>query len=621
MRIFHNVLSLEVYRFVNQSSLKLANIQEKLASGLQISRAADDAAGLSISERMRAQIVGLNQAARNTQDAISLIQTAEGGMNEVHSLLQRGRELSVQAANDTLTKEDKKKVQNEIKEILKEVDRIANTTEFNTKKLLNKGPTLVQTAPPPLNAEQKVIDALQRSMLEQAEKMVKNLYGLQGDNTTLKVVLDASLDGAGGTLALVRASVTGNVAKDLELHVDMADFPSIVWPNGGTSPNYLDRTVAHEMVHAVFFRSLNMNQDVNGNGVAGEQDRAVSTWFQEGAAEFIHGADDRLLADIQNKMANNGGNLADAVNTIVNFIPNDGNAWTQVSESYSAGYAAVKYLDYTLRMATGGTEAGGIVTGGTLGFKDFLQELYHGGLRDRTMDDAFAAINTAAGGTLGFTSMATFLAKFKGTGAGDGQDYIITKLYNTGLLTNADTGSIGGSDYDPSNPELNSEQVVSDTDHLTTTPLLHFKIVWPDNVPVGTSPTPNSDSILKMHIGANEGITLDVALSNVTSESLGITNIDVVEHAQQAITSFEKAIEAVSSERSRLGAIQNRLEYTLNNLINAQENITAAESRIRDADMAKMMMESVKYTIILQAAQAMFTQANQSSQQVLQLLR
>jgi len=135
--IYHNIPALNAWRNLSMSNSSMSKSLEKLSSGLRINRAADDAAGLAISEKMRAQIKGLNQATRNAQDGISLIQTAEGALNETHSILQRMRELSVQAANDTLTSTDRGEIQKEIDQLTSELDRIANTTEFNTKKLLD----------------------------------------------------------------------------------------------------------------------------------------------------------------------------------------------------------------------------------------------------------------------------------------------------------------------------------------------------------------------------------------------------------------------------------------------------------------------------------------------------
>ncbi|BAD77416.1 flagellin protein [Geobacillus kaustophilus HTA426] len=137
MRINHNIAALNTYRQLTIGQNAAAKNMEKLSSGLRINRAGDDAAGLAISEKMRGQIRGLEQASRNSQDAISLIQTAEGALNETHSILQRMRELAVQAANDTNTDDDRKELQKEINELVDEIDRIADQTEFNTQKLLD----------------------------------------------------------------------------------------------------------------------------------------------------------------------------------------------------------------------------------------------------------------------------------------------------------------------------------------------------------------------------------------------------------------------------------------------------------------------------------------------------
>jgi flagellin len=148
MIINHNVSALNAYRNLSITDRAMSRSLERLSSGLRINRAADDAAGLAISEKMRAQIRGLNQAISNAQDGISLIQTAEGALNETHDILQRMRELSVQAANDTLTASDRQNIQQEIDQLTTEIDRIGNTTEFNTKKLLDGTSSALTTTCP-----------------------------------------------------------------------------------------------------------------------------------------------------------------------------------------------------------------------------------------------------------------------------------------------------------------------------------------------------------------------------------------------------------------------------------------------------------------------------------------
>src|SRR3712207_691198 len=137
MIINHNMNAMNAHRNMTMNTVNTGKAMEKLSSGLRINRAGDDAAGLAISEKMRGQIRGLDQATRNAQDGISMIQTAEGALNETHSILQRMRELSVQASNDTNTSEDRGQLQKEINQLTSEINRIGNTTEFNTQKLLN----------------------------------------------------------------------------------------------------------------------------------------------------------------------------------------------------------------------------------------------------------------------------------------------------------------------------------------------------------------------------------------------------------------------------------------------------------------------------------------------------
>ena len=141
LRINQNVTSLSTYANLNSTSNRMEKSIGKLSSGLRINSAADDAAGLAISEKMRSQISGLNRAKLNAQDGISMIQTAEGGLNETESIIQRMRELAIQGSNDTLTSNDRLEIQKEINQLRDAIDDISNTTEYNTKKLLNGSQT------------------------------------------------------------------------------------------------------------------------------------------------------------------------------------------------------------------------------------------------------------------------------------------------------------------------------------------------------------------------------------------------------------------------------------------------------------------------------------------------
>jgi flagellin len=371
MIINHNLNAMNAHRQLGIGNANGAKSMEKLSSGLRINRAGDDAAGLSISEKMRGQIRGLNQASRNSQDGISLIQTAEGALNETHAILQRMRELAVQSANDTNEDIDRTSIQNEINELAKEIDRIGNDTEFNEKKLLN------------------------------------------GD-------LSTSLDAIGTDLT-------------------------------------------------------------NANGI------------------------------------------------------------TNIK---------------------------------------------------------------VAGAKAGFYSIAV-----------DGQEVTLNKLDGDGedVLESVTKTVVTPSDFDTLDVSFSE---------LGVTVTINAEL---DDIDANNQIKVGSTGQLNLQIGANEGQNMTISIADMTTAGLNLdaTALDVSDHdaAGNAVTQINAAIQLVSNQRSELGAYQNRLEHTIKNLDNASENLQASESRIRDVDMAKEMMEFTKNNILQQAAQAMLAQANQAPQGVLQLLR
>ncbi|MGD8190273.1 flagellinolysin [Brevibacillus ginsengisoli] len=558
MRINHNISALNTWHNQMINSKESEKTIGALSSGLRINQASDDAAGLSISEKMRAQIRGLSQASRNIQDGISLVQTAEGGLNEIHSLLQRGRELSVQAANDTNTTGDKQNIQEEIDQIKQEVDRISNNTQFNTLNLLN-----VASAK---QDEKDLKNLLQTSWLGQAEKRINDYLGIHADRATMTVFYDrgGASDGVGGKVAYVQATVPaagGGLGTSLELHVDMADF------DAGVAE---DSVVAHEILHAVFDRTVNVGQ---GTGLSQSADK----WFNEGVAEFIRGADDQILnnyGDVATDAVQRAALIANASTTFANWGTLAG------SKDYATAYTAVRFIHDSIKAAGGN------------GIKDMVQWMAADPV-NRTLGQAFTNATHGA-----FIDRVDFQAKF----AAQADGFIQAKI----KVTNADVGGIGGSDAD-SGAVLNRADVVPDGAQSVQ----YFNMVYPS--------TSTADD-LQMQIGANTGQSMGVSLSKVDTVSLGIKNVNVVTNAKSAIGSFDSAIAIVSQERSKFGALQNRLEHAMSVATNSEENLTTSESRIRDADMAKEMMKSTKMNILSQATQAMLAQANQSSQAILQIL-
>ena len=384
MIINHNMNALNAHRNMGINNTAAGKSMEKLSSGLRINRAGDDAAGLAISEKMRGQIRGLTQASRNSADGISMIQTAEGALNETTNILQRMRELAVQASNDTNTTSDREEIQKEINALTEEVDRIANNTEFNTQKLLNGSKS-----------------------------------GEAGD--------------------LVRKEV---VEKKGQFEIPLA-------------------------------AALANGDEIN---IDGKQIK----------------------------------------------IKNQANAETEIKEALKGKYNV--------------TVAANKIT---------LEQV--NGFDKREME-----------------------ASVKGA-------EVVVKVNEKGVAFRAQ--------------EL-------------------------------------SEGKVSVQVGANASQSMSIEIGDMRAEALNIVNdegkglsVEDAENANKAITAFDAALNAVSSQRANLGAVQNRLEYTISNLDNTAENLTSAESTLRDVDMAKEMMEYSKNNILNQAAQAMISQANQQPQNVLQLLR
>ena len=427
MRINHNIAAMNTYRQLTGNNSATSKSLEKLSSGLKINRAGDNAAGLAISEKMRGQIRGLDQASTNANDGISLIQTAEGALNETHSILQRMRELAVQSSNDTNTDDDRQEIQKEINQLTQEIDRISSDTEFNTQKLLNGD---------------KAIDYTKAAALS-------------------GVVKDVSFDAgvAGGTYN-VAVTVSGAVTSGSNL-------------TGGLSGATVTTTTTNLEVG-----SYNLTIDAT-------KKIATITDVEGRTVETANLNDTKVIADI----------------------------------NLSGLYAA----------------------NGTMSIK----------------------VNTAKKETITVKDLATNTVKG----------------INVDLAFNATTTS-------------------------------------------GTITVDASKSV-RFQIGSNTGQGTSLNIGDMGAKELGVNALDLTTQAGAdfAITTIDKALSQVSSERAKLGAVQNRLEHTINNLGTSSENLTAAESRIRDVDMAKEMMEFTKNNILSQASQTMLAQANQQPQGVLQLLQ
>lgn len=418
MIINHNMNALNAHRNMATNTSAAGKSMEKLSSGLRINRAGDDAAGLAISEKMRGQISGLEQASRNASDGISLIQTAEGALNETHNILQRMRELAVQGANDTNTSDDRVAIEEEMSQLTEEISRISETTEFNGQNLL-KG-TFTGSFQIGANSNQTI--------------------GLQ---------------------------IGGTSSNDLGL-------------TGGVKLNY-------------------------------KADAAASK-LSEGNYTIKNSGNNLHVVDANNKVV---GKIAENEKTTGKIVLADGTALTLGHEVTEGATVKIDSNGFQVTLAKGN----------------------------------------------GATKLAAGNYKVSGENLLNGDKLV---------------GKIDGNDI-----KLSDGNVVA----LST---LNLK---------------NAD------------------VQNGSSFAVTGVDISTSDNASGAITTIDNAINSVSKTRAQLGAVQNRLEHTTANLDNTAENLTSAESRVRDVDMAKEMMTFSSKNILQQAAQSMIAQANQQPQNVLSLLR
>lgn len=566
-----NQSSMFAQRMYGQSQSVLGRAMERLSSGVRINSAADDAAGLAITSRITSQVRGLTQSVRNMNDGISMLQTAEGAMQEVTNILQRGRELAVQGANGTLSAGDRKSLQTEVSQLLQEVDRIAKTTSFNGNKILNNGTGKSLVG----DAEQlAVIAGLKSSWLEQSEQRIAEYFKLTANDVTFN--LNFVDDSGNGYVAWVLPADpdSNRIAQTIDLTIDLSDYPPAP---GGIE---YDRIIAHEMAHAV----MAVNMDFSTLG--------VPSWFKEGTAEFIAGADERLLSDIS--QASGGSYAAKVADLLTNSIAAGAGVAMTSSAQYSAGYAATRFLHQEIKDA-----------GGT-GIDEVM--VY---LRDNagaSLDSALKAIDDKYGDALGYETEADFLTRFQGAA---GQNFVAAMD-----LTNADVGAIGGFDAD-GGPVLSGKAVIADNIKYNSNPLSGFVEVWPE---VATNSSLPATAMVYLQVGANAGESINILMGAVDTISLNIHDVDITTNSALAIEKFDLALAQVDSQRSAFGASQNRLEYAISVANNSVENFSAARSRILDADIATETTEMIKRNILSQATVSVMSQANQMPQLALQLL-
>ena len=565
MIVQHNMSAMNANRMLGITNSSLAKSTEKLSSGYKINRAADDAAGLSISEKMRSQIRGLNKASDNAQDGISLIQTAEGALNESHSILQRMRELSVQASNGTETDDDREAVQKEISQLQDELTRISSTTEFNTMKLLDgslgsksassQGAVLTGTNVATFSATGLDSNSVKKDLSGLAGTTVKDTFEIDGQKFTIDWSKGKAKDFASKysvDLANMTESQTKALASDLEtlLNESAAD--------AGVSGTV---KVAYKADGQITVTSNN-NGEESSFGFVGTD----ATTVTEGAA-----ATDSLGAVMFSGQADaNAAKTADATMKISNTIA-----------ANSTFTMTINGTEVQAKIATAINEGDEMKTAA--------------GIIQTSVQTAVDAYNTAMG--TGTTTEALKNTDFTVTANKDGS-------FNIEYTGDKEVSFSFG------------EATVNGLTGTTATKL---------GLTNKQSASATSNKGIELQIGANEGQTMEFTIDDMSAAALGVdgNKVDLAtqDGAQKATTTIDAAIKKVSEQRSKLGAVQNRLEHTIANLDTAAENTQTSESRIRDTDMAEEMVAYSKNNILLQAGQSMLAQANQSNQGVLSLLQ
>ncbi len=515
-----NTMAINANRQLGMNSNQVSKSLEKLASGFRINRAGDDASGLAISEKMKAQIKGLEQASANSQDGISLVQTAEGALTEVHSMLNRMVELATKSASGTIRDEvDRENIQNEVNALNQEIDRIGNSTNFNGIKLL-----------------------------------------------------DGSLSGIGSASAAGVPSIQGLALTDTAAIAKTCTVNTTAITSDLTNGNTLTYKFATSDG-----KSTDITLTVNDKHELVAADGTVYAATQGTAATDCKPTQKELADALAGELGKTG--LADkfaitATATGVQMISKEkGSAATELLVMNGPGADGATKAN-TAATVTGGSDAyqSGIISLDkefTIGGKKFLIAS-----SDEKAAAAGKDVNVVVGAAVNATSLGTLAS-------------IIEQKTGYKPTVNATND---GFDF-----KASAGTAANGTGGLT--------------LQIGDT----SDTFNKV----------TVAVSDMRSSALGVAGLDVStqDAAGSQIAVINEAINKVSMTRGDLGALQNRLEHTINNLDVTAENMNAANSRIRDTDMAKEMMNYTKMNVLVQSAQAMLAQANQNPQSILQLLQ
>ena len=656
MVVQHNMQAANANRMLNVTTGQQAKSTEKLSSGYRINRAADDAAGLTISEKMRKQIKGLDRASTNAEDGVSAVQTAEGALTEVHSMLQRMNELATQASNGTNSESDRSAIQDEISQLTTEIDRVAETTKFNETYLL-KGNTDGTTSDMKINAHDAGLKGVLTDNGDNATfELPKDLE--KGDKVTIAGTEYTIGDKAGtsttdgyNTYANVQNSVIGAGDSVTDTSGNTYTFVDKI-ANANDWNNGTKFTITDEQGNSKEY-TIATNTDLTANEIkntdakeliakelANPSHKVTMTAYNDGTttkdvnAEVVSSLDSKERSSVAwagktvnafktDTTANGGLNNADVKSVSIGGKDATITANRPVSSSDIADVVGSMKAGDQLKVGTK-----------TLTIAD-KTDAKNG---EYTVTDALKAINVNADdmdavefaikssnkdgikmlASKGITNDATAdtTPTLNGTNA-------VTVVGATSSDNNANTITKAEA-YEKMAKELQTASSIGTDDGAEAKVTNHGNGKF--TIEKGTASVTDSLSF-SLHVGADADMTnkITVGIDSMSAAGLGIKGINVKDDsgiaATYAIDAIADAVSKVSSQRSSLGAVQNRLEHTISNVDNVVENTTSAESRIRDTDMASEMVNYSKNNILAQAGQSMLAQANQSNQGVLSLLQ
>ena len=614
MVVQHNLSAMNANRMLGITQGTLSKSTEKLSSGYKVNRAADDVAGLSISEKMRKQIRGLTQASLNAEDGISAVQTAEGALTEVHDMLQRMNELAVKASNGTNSVDDRQTIQDEIDQLVTEIDRVAETTKFNETYLLKgdgtKGTKTLAAHDAGLagklvdNGNGKSTFTADALKVGDSVKIGGTEYNIVDSKRTTDYTSMKGFAVEDGD-KIVQNGVTYTVDQD-QTDVSAAAGINVKDSDG----NKLKITVNEGATHTT---SLGETTTLVGNAstdFTATTALAAPTWAEGDKVVDEDGVEYTYVDVSENAYLNGVKYTADG------FYKSEGNTASDTA------YTAVAGDTYTIALTgeTGSLANKGIVT------VDDIKEQIKGLADGKTVQIKDNANATAVTYTVGVTTKddgSKMTADDIADLVKEGQHVTVDTAVYYAVSSNT-TSKTDISIDDAYRMMENELEAASSIGADVDASVLHKG----DGVFEITQGKAEIDNALSfaLHVGADADMTnkIGVKIQTMSSSGLGVKGLNVKDDsgkaATYAIDAIADAVATVSAQRSLLGAVQNRLEHTINNLDNVVENTTAAESQIRDTDMATEMVKYSNANILSQAGQSMLAQANQSNQGVLSIL-